>query len=1110
MQALLQALGAQAFGSSERAVVVSCAKGKIRYLNQAAQRLFSVHCRSHSPLNWSSIFPPADGRKIAELECLLLAGQSSSHPERELEFKNNEAGGPLVVSGRCIFDEGCVLGIIWEFYQPNNGDSEWQLRQQRYHKVFKTSAIAQWVLDIEALYQLLHQQALKEYNALVAYCENQPDFLEQIRETIRVVDVNQAAADLYGVETPDEWCTQIVARLQASDILECARLACSVDGGGVHQAYQWSTLTFEGEALQLWISAEIPGIESLHYGILVSALDITMLKKTELELEERQQFLETILRTIPDLLFVYDFDQQEHVFSNEDIGLRLGYTKEQLQEAGTKFLTYIIHPEDRITRDALNGIRQALLEDKICESTLRLQDSEGEWRYFYFRSAALDFNLQGEVAYCVVVARDITEVLKTQRSLNVQERRNRLLAENFSDVILTTDADLIVDYVSPSLSGLLGFTPEEFLALHNPQRFIAIGLEGHLNTLMEDYSSTLHQCRGLSYVGEDYQRVIESEIQHLKGHRLPVELKISLLLGDYREVQGLLIVCRDIGERRQVEADLRLAAKVFENGLEGIYITDTEGLITQVNRAFTGITGYKAADSVGRRPAFLSSGWHEQYFVTEIKPVLELSGYWQGELINRRVSGEVFPAWVGITEVRAKSGELLGLITSFRDITEAKSSEQRIRKLAYFDALTELPNRSLFYDRLNQELARAERTGTHVALLFLDLDGFKAINDSMGHAVGDRLLAETARRLKDCIRSDDTVARMGGDEFTIILSELTDRSSAESAAAQISLKVKGALSEPCLLHDREVIIGTSIGIAVYPQDGEESAELLKNADTAMYHAKAMGKNGYQFYTDAMNASSLERLASQNSLYQAIINEHLELFYQPIYDFNQQRIICFEALIRWNHPSKGIIAPEQFMPLAEEAGFGIKIGDWVLKQACQQMAGWLSMGTAVERISVNISGMHFTEGNLSKAVKAALDDSGIEAQHLQLEFSEALLMEDVAYTQALLQELKALGVQIAVDDFGTGFSSLHYLKQMPVDSLKIDRRFIAKLPQVAEDSCITQAIIALAQSFELEVIAEGIENLAQLDYLRSLGCERGQGYLFGRPQGAHKVTSTLVH
>jgi diguanylate cyclase (GGDEF)-like protein/PAS domain S-box-containing protein len=559
----------------------------------------------------------------------------------------------------------------------------------------------------------------------------------------------------------------------------------------------------------------------------------------------------------------------------------------------------------------------------------------------------------------------------------------------------------------------------------------------------------------------------------------------------------VMVVLRDIEEQLHAGRELSLVAQVFANSLEGILITDESGLIVRVNRAFTDTTGYTEAEVIGQKPSLLRSGLDEETLFERIRPRLAEGGHWQGELLNRRRDGSVFPASVSISAVVDSNGDSIGLITSFRDISESKGSEERIRHLAYYDVLTGLPNRSLFNDRLQQEMQRAQRGNRLLALLFLDLDRFKEVNDSMGHDIGDQLLKQVAERLQQCVRADDTVARMGGDEFTIILGDLPSRTRAVSAAISVAEKIMQMLAMPFSLVGRELFLSTSIGIAVCPYDGEEAPLLLRNADTAMYHAKERGKNNFQFYAESMNARSAERLDLQSAMHRAVIDEQFELRYQPIVSLTDGRLIGAEVLLRWRHPQKGLIAPADFVPIAEESGLIVPIGAWVLEQACRQFAQWQRQGLLLERLAVNLSARQFSDGDLAGTVIRALDGSGMRADQLELELTESILMDDVGHSLGQLQDLSVMGVRIAIDDFGTGYSSLNYLKQFPLDCLKIDRSFVRELAEV-QDQRIVQAIIALARSFELEVLAEGIENQRQLEILKRLGCDNAQGFYFSQP------------
>ena len=489
-----------------------------------------------------------------------------------------------------------------------------------------------------------------------------------------------------------------------------------------------------------------------------------------------------------------------------------------------------------------------------------------------------------------------------------------------------------------------------------------------------------------------------------------------------------------------------------------------------------------------------------------IQPMLQEQGHWQGELLNRRRDGELFPAWVSITAVRSSRGKLLGHITSFRDISESKHSEERIRHLAYYDSLTGLPNRSLFLDRLQQELARAQRHGHCVALLFLDLDGFKAINDSMGHLAGDMLLKRVAERLQDCLRAEDTVARMGGDEFTVILGRLQDHEAALGGASSIAEKILRSLEAAIPLSAGEVYVTSSIGVAIYPFDGEDANALLKNADTAMYHAKSFGKNNFQFYAESMNALSLERLALKNQLHQAVRSGDFELVFQPIHRLVDGRLAGVEALVRWRHPERGLLEARDFLPLAEEAGLILHIGEWALRAACRQLAAWRSEGIAVPRLAVNISRRQLMDSGMVRSVLASLEESGIPAGCLELDLTEDALMGDASHALGLLQDLASLGVRVAVDNFGTGFSSLLYLQQLPLQALKVDRRFVAAVPESGEACRLVVAVVRLARGFGLEVIAVGVESAEQLRWLAAAGVAEAQGYHYGEPLAAGQVAA----
>ncbi|HSV29660.1 MAG TPA: EAL domain-containing protein [Candidatus Omnitrophota bacterium] len=548
--------------------------------------------------------------------------------------------------------------------------------------------------------------------------------------------------------------------------------------------------------------------------------------------------------------------------------------------------------------------------------------------------------------------------------------------------------------------------------------------------------------------------------------------------------------------------DLHLARKVIEASLDAVLICNPQGLIEFVNPAFTQLTGYAAEEVLGKAPSILKSGRHDQAFYKEMWERLATDGVWQGEIWNKRKDGEIYPEWLTINVIRDDSGAITQYASIFTDITERKRTEERIKNLAYFDVLTGLPNRRLFTDRLQVAIANAHRHGGRLAIMFLDLDLFKRINDTLGHGIGDRVLVETAQRIGHCIREGDTVARLGGDEFVVLLPELDHVEDVAKLAERVITHVK----QPFLVDGHELYVTTSIGIAVYPDDGTSHETLVKNADTAMYRAKDLGRNSYQLYTPAMNARSFERLAMESSLRHALTRHEFILAYQIKADLTTGRISGVEALVRWRHPDMGLVSPAEFIPLAENMGLISDIGRWVLREACRQCKAWHDMGLPPVRIAVNVSALQFREDDVPAMVRDALGETGLPPQYLELELTESVLMQRVDEVSQILRELRSMGVHVSIDDFGTGYSSLSYLKRMPIDALKIDRSFVHDITEDGDGAEIVSTIINLAHNLKLRAVAEGVETVEQADFLRSKGCDEIQGFLISRPVSSEDLVS----
>ena len=549
-----------------------------------------------------------------------------------------------------------------------------------------------------------------------------------------------------------------------------------------------------------------------------------------------------------------------------------------------------------------------------------------------------------------------------------------------------------------------------------------------------------------------------------------------------------------IEERRAAERKLHLVFRVFDSTADGIVVTDSEQRIILVNRATTMITGFSEEELVGKTPRVLSSGRHDQDFYQAMWKTIAEKGSWQGDIWNRRKNGEVYPQWQNISEVRDEQGRLLNYISVFSDISSIMQSQAQLEHLAHHDPLTGLPNRLLLDQHLAQGLERAYRQHQLMAVLFLDLDRFKNVNDSLGHLAGDALLKQVSQRLKQLIRAEDLIARLGGDEFAIVLESPADALS----VGLVAQKCIDAFTEPFMINNSVVYVSTSIGISIFPDDGTEPADLIKHADTAMYCVKEGGRNAFQFYNRQMTEQAVHRLTVENELREAINNEDFILYYQPQVSLASGRIVGAEVLIRWQKAMGEFVAPDTFVPVAEESGLIEYIDRWVLQKACSEVVQWQEEGVSLGFVAVNISGFSIEHGLLVEMVENALQQSRMDPHRLELEITEGYLMEHKDAAVKTIDELRKRGVMFSIDDFGTGYSSLSYLKTLPVNKLKIDRSFIRDIQSNEYDKAIAMSVIALGHSIQMEVIAEGVEMAGQADILSALGCDSVQGYFYSKP------------
>lgn len=677
--------------------------------------------------------------------------------------------------------------------------------------------------------------------------------------------------------------------------------------------------------------------------------------------------------------------------------------------------------------------------------------------------------------------------------LENERRQTQAVLSSLGEGVIATDREGNVEYMNESAERLTGWRFET-----------ARGAPLH-----EIYRVTHAQSPGGSGTESKSRRKI---LTRRNGVRSSVEDVAAAMRDERGRRKGMILVVRDVTEQVEQEKELRLAASVFAHAVEGILITDRNNSIVRVNEAFCHITGYAFEEVVGANPRILASGRHHAEFFRGMWRRLAQEGEWRGEIWNRRKNGEIFPEWLSIRCIHDHRGRVLNYVAVFTDISERVRNQEHIFQLAYYDNLTGLANRALLMDRMEGAIAQASRDGKAVGILFLDMDRFKLINDTLGHAVGDLLLQKAASVIAGSVRDIDTVSRFGGDEFVICLSDMPgNQPDADDAAAAVAGKILKRLSEPFFLLGHEVVVTPSIGVAIYPWDGDAPGILIKHADTAMYHAKSQGRDNFQMFTRDMLSIGDERLRLQSALRKALENEEFVVHYQAQVEIESGHIIGAEALLRWCNPELGMVSPAKFIPVAEDTSLIQPIGDWVLSTVCRDWRHWrehLLMAGDLPRIAVNFSPRQFNQPDFVEKLLRVIKESGGEPDSLEVEITEATLMRNTDTALDALRRLRASGLKIAVDDFGVGYSSLSYLKQFPIDVLKIDQSFIRDLVTNDSDAQIVRAIVAMGRSLNLTVLAEGVENEEQLTFLRREGCQEVQGYLFSKPLPAPEFAELL--
>jgi diguanylate cyclase (GGDEF)-like protein/PAS domain S-box-containing protein len=810
-------------------------------------------------------------------------------------------------------------------------------------------------------------------------------------------------------------------------------------------------------------------------GVVYVANDITERRRAEQALRESEHRYRSLFEANPLPMWVYDFETLRFVSVNEAAMRHYGYSHDEFVSMK---ITDIRPREDvPVVLDALTT-----LGERGRPRHFRHQRKDGE--ILDVEVSSFEFMSKGRRTR-LVMAPDVTERRRAEQLLRDSEERYRSLVELAPDAIFM-HVDRRVTFVNSAALRLLGATSADQLIGRDIAELVDADFRDIVN----------HRLEALSR--NESVPLIEERLLRLDGTLVDVE--VAAISFPFHGRTAVQVVARDVSERKAIEARYRL---LFERNLAGVYRTTLDGAILDCNDALARILGYVDANELlaAESTDFYYDAAERARIVALLREQKSLSNV---EVAVRRQDGKAVWVIENVTLIEGRGGEPDICEGTIIDITARKTAEEQIEYQAYHDSLTTLPNRLLFRDRITVALAHARRTGHHAAVMFLDLDQFKLVNDTLGHTVGDRLLQATASRIVSCVRAEDTVARMGGDEFTILLSDISDRKD----AAKVAQKVLDAISLPVMVDNHELFATTSIGIAVFPDDGIDAEMLLQNADRAMYRAKELGRNNFQYATPAGFDTSGGRLQLERHLHHAFERGEFVLHYQPMIETRTARVVGAEALIRWNHPDRGLLPPDEFIAIAEECRLIVPIGEWVLRTACEQMQSWHRAGHQL-RIAVNLSPRQFQQRDLTTMVERVLEDTGFPAHFLDLEITESTAMQNAELSLVVMKRLKEMGIRISIDDFGTGYSSLSYLKRFPIDTVKIDQGFVRDLASDTSDGAIVSAVISMARALKLRVVAEGVETREQLAFLQREECAEIQGFFYSRPLPAEEFLAQLA-
>ena len=1073
----------QALDCIDEVVITTTLKGKIIFCNSSAGRWLNI--KEIDSVIGKSI------QKVFPFEGLpwLKAWTDKSEEPGLTHFGEVlvDVDGKLVtldINKHFSYLEKTVPTVIWVIRDVSRQAADHDLlniSRSRYRALYNGSGIGMWHIDISLVREWLAN--INNHN-VYDYIQNHPKEFTALRSSFHLIDINDAALKIYNGASKSEILGKIseLFKLYNKDLM--IDIAQKIHENQTRFSTEIKFTSLDGLQHYYLVNGTLDSVGKDQ--ALLSFINISDRISAEMALKESENFWASVIESLPDPIYVNDLNNKETIYNSRHIGELLGYTPEQIKQIG--HWSDLLHKDDIAKVDPAESALKTLEPGQVNETNARVKHNDGSWRIMRFRDTIFTRGDLQENRYYVGSARDITDEEFAKEQLSHSERRYRLLAESMLDIVFTLDSHLKLNYISSSVHRILG---------HDSVSVLKNGLANILTETSFQYlKRQCHDDLALAVQGvKDCVRTFDVDVFAANGEPMILEIQSSILRNEANDVEGILATGRDVTQKRFIEKEARTASEVFENSSESIIVTEANGHISRVNKAFTHLSGYQPNDVMNNKPFILLSPSTSQETIKEMKSSLQEDGYWQGELqyINKRQ--EVRPSWTGITALKDEDGAVQSHIIISSDIAERKITEARIERLAYFDGLTGLPNRSQMHETLERLMLNKKQI---IALLFIDLDRFKPINDSMGHPVGDQVLKEVAKRLSNAIRPQDLVARIGGDEFTVIMSGLTDTEEAVMESVEVSERILTQLVQPFKIEDRQLYLSCSVGVALFPENADSGMDLLKNADTAMYHAKAMGKNNVQFYAENMNAHAMERLELENNLHLALRRNEFELFYQAQWDTIENKICGIESLLRWRRPGFGVVGPDTFIPVIEETGLIVPIGEWVLRTACEQIIDWQEAGFIVPKLSVNLSARQFKDAQMLDRICRIVDETGVDPELIELELTESILMDDVDRALAVLNEARAMGFQLSIDDFGTGYSSLSYLKQFPVNNLKIDKSFINNLPDNQEDAQITRTIVAMANNLGLGVIAEGVEKQEQQAFLQQVGCHKVQGYMYSYP------------